>query len=101
MRFPRVRFTIRSMMAVVALGALLSGAALLVQRLSEAALRDRCQFNVRYIALGLAQYSTAYNAFPTGTIANDQLPPENRLSWLVTLWDFIEQQGWLLDHSLA
>jgi prepilin-type processing-associated H-X9-DG protein len=100
MTLPRVQFTIRSMMSVVALVAVLTGVVLLLYRSSEEeAHRGTCQSNLRIIASGLLQYATTYGVFPAGTVANDQLPPERRLSWLVFAWGYMQQIFWLLDHS--
>jgi prepilin-type processing-associated H-X9-DG protein len=99
MRLPRVRFTVGQMMVVVALLATLAAMTVFIQRSSEAAQRDACRSNLLQIGLGLVQYSTQNNSFPAGTIVNDRLPPERRLSWLVAVWSFIEQWFWLLAPS--
>jgi hypothetical protein len=96
---PRVRFTVRQMMFGVALSAVLVALTLLFQRSSEAAHRGVCESNLRQIGLGLMQYSTSYDSFPAGTVVNDRLPPERRLSWLAIVMAFIDQWFWLLEHS--
>lgn len=88
------------MMSVVAMSALLSGIVLMSQRSSEAALRDACQNNLRNLALGVSQYSITHGAFPAGTIINDRLPPDRRLSWLVEASAFMDQWRWLFDLAL-
>lgn len=99
MRLPRARFTVRSMIVGVALSAAVIALAAFVQRSSEAAHRDACRGNLGQLGLGLMQYSSQYGSFPAGTIVNDRLPPERRLSWMVVAWTFIEQRIWLLDLS--
>lgn len=100
MRLPRVRFTVRRMMVAVALSAVLAALALFLQRPSEAAQRDACRRNLRLIAAGLAQYSVQFGSFPAGTVPNDRLPPERRLSWLFVVWAFFDQWNWLLNLAL-
>jgi prepilin-type processing-associated H-X9-DG protein len=99
MRLPRLRFTVRSLMLIVALAAAGSGATLFYQRSSEAAQRDACRSNLKYIAVGPLSYSSILGSFPSGTVANDRLPPEKRLSWLTIIWGHIEQLFWIFDLS--
>jgi len=87
------------MMAGVALSAALVAAILFFQRSSEAAHRETCRNNLLMVGLSLMQYSDQYDSFPAGTIANDRLPPERRLSWLAAVWSFLDQWFWLLDLS--
>ncbi|MGC8640521.1 MAG: DUF1559 domain-containing protein [Isosphaeraceae bacterium] len=59
-----------------------------------------CANNLRMIALALQQYASAYDdTFPRGTIPSNSLPPERRLSWLVTLSHFLDQWAWMFDES--
>jgi prepilin-type processing-associated H-X9-DG protein len=99
MRLPRVRFTVRSMMVFVALAAALSGGTLFLQRSSEAAQRDKCRTNLLLIGLGLQNYTSTFGSYPAGTVANDRLPPQKRLSWLTIAWSYIEQLFWLFNQS--
>lgn len=99
MKLPRVQFTVRRLMGVVALAAMAAGGVLSLQRSSEAAHRTQCRSNLAQVALGLIQYADVYDSFPAGTVANDRLRPEKRLSWLVAVWSFMEQWLWLLDWS--
>src|SRR4051812_46319660 len=87
----RWQFTMKTMMAAVAAAASLLTVVLLVQKRSEAAQRDGCLNNLRNIALGVTQYATAHDGFPAGTIVNDRLPVERRLSWLVVAAGFLDQ----------
>ena len=99
MRLPRVRFTVGQMMVAVALLATLAAMSVFIQRSSEAAQRSVVRATPPLIGLGLMNYSAHYDSFPAGTIANDRLPPERRLSWLVAAWSFFDQWFWLLDPS--
>ena len=45
------------------------------------------------IALALANYQDTYGAYPRGAVPNPSLTPEERLSWLVHLLPFMEQQA--------
>src|SRR5215831_9399370 len=44
-----------------------------------------CQNNLRQIGLAVTAYHVDHKFFPPGTVANSDLPPEQRLSWLVSL----------------
>lgn len=69
----------------------------------RAAARSQCANNLKDIAIGLHNYadtcptcrSSGENGhwFPTGTVANPDLPPERRLSWFVELLPFIEHSA--------
>jgi hypothetical protein len=68
----------------------------------EARAHTDCSNNLKQIGLGLVNYSASYDSlFPYGTIQNDKLHPERRLSWLVTLSSFLDQWYWILDQSRA
>lgn len=100
MKFPRVRFSLKQMLVAVALSSALAAARVFfIRQSSEAAQRNFCLSNLRQLGLGLIWYSAQYDSFPAGTIANDRLPPERRLSWLVVAWAFLDQWSWLLDQS--
>jgi hypothetical protein len=63
----------------------------------------QCANNLKLIALGLRDYAEAHPkelrtaenvpAFPAGTVPNPALPPDQRLSWLVEVLPFLEQEG--------
>ena len=99
MRLPRMRFTIRLMMVVAGLAAVLVATIQFAQRTSEAAHQETCRRNLGQIVIGLVEYSAQFGSFPAGTVVNDRLPPERRLSWLVVVWTFIEQWTWLLNQA--
>jgi prepilin-type processing-associated H-X9-DG protein len=97
-----MRFKLRSMMALVALAALLTvGGVLLVRHGSEAAHLHQCRMNLQQLALGLISYGSVHGSFPAGTAPNARLRPEKRLSWLVVAWRFIERWGWLFSMTEA
>lgn len=64
----------------------------------RAAARSQCANNLKQIALGLHDYAdtnpVGYRAaFPAGTVPNAALRPEQRLSWVVALLPFVEQDN--------
>lgn len=72
------------------------GAALLlpaVQQAREAARRAQSKNNMKQLGLGLHNYHDTYNKFPQGTIPNADLKPEKRLSWIVDVLPYIDQQA--------
>jgi prepilin-type processing-associated H-X9-DG protein len=99
MGMPRARFRLRSMMVIVALAAVLVGGMLLVQRSSEAAQMAGCRSNLLSLSVSLQQYATVHGTFPAGTVANDSLPPEKRLSWMAVVTAFLDQLLWMLNLS--
>ncbi|HSG71490.1 MAG TPA: DUF1559 domain-containing protein, partial [Planctomycetaceae bacterium] len=64
-----------------------------VQQAREAARRSSSKNNLKQIGLALHNYHDTYNHMPTGTIENDKLKPEERLSWQVSILPYIEQQA--------
>jgi len=62
-----------------------------VQQAREAARRTQSMNNMRNILLACHNYHDVYNHFPQGTVPNDDLEPEERLSWLVSILPYIEQ----------
>ncbi len=69
----------------------------------RAAARSQCASNLRQIAIGLQDYADAHpgksalnakgSLLPAGTVPNAALPPERRLSWLVEILPFVEQDA--------
>ena len=57
-------------------------------RANEAARRCECIDNLKWIALALHNYHEANKAFPTGTVPNPALKVNDRLSWLVLVYEF-------------
>ncbi|MEO1994860.1 MAG: DUF1559 domain-containing protein, partial [Planctomycetaceae bacterium] len=75
-----------------------------VQQAREAARRSQSKNNLKQLMLAMHNYHDVYNGFPQGTVPNEQLKPEQRLSWMVSLLPFVDQaplydqidqkQGW-------
>ncbi len=99
MKLIRVRLTARRLMVAVGLSAVLLAATLLAQRVFDAGHRAACRQNLGQIGMSLIGYSVYHGSFPAGTVQNDRLPPGRRLSWLVSLWPYVEGWSWLLDRS--
>ncbi len=80
-----------------------------VQAAREAARRIESTNNMKQIMLALHNYHDTNNGFPPGTIENKDLEPEDRLSWLVSILPYLEQQalwseinmkeGWQADSN--
>lgn len=62
-----------------------------IQQAREAARRTQSKNNVKQLALAIHNYHATYNYCPQGTIPNENLEPEERLSWLVSILPFLEQ----------
>ena len=75
-----------------------------VQQAREAARRMQSKNNLKQIAMALHNYHDVYGKFPAETVENEDLDPEKRLGWAVSILPFIEQyafyeqirlrQGW-------
>lgn len=64
-----------------------------VQQARQAARRTQSTNNLKQIALALHNYADVYKSFPAGTIPNEKLKPEERLSWMTSILPFVEQQA--------
>jgi type II secretory pathway pseudopilin PulG len=62
-----------------------------VQQARVAARRSQSKNNLKQIGLALHNYHEVHRAFPSGTIENEDLKVEERLSWIVSILPFIEQ----------
>lgn len=62
-----------------------------VQQAREAARRTHSRNNLKQIGLAMHNYHDVYGRFPGGTVENDDLKPEERLGWAVSLLPFIDQ----------
>jgi hypothetical protein len=79
----------------------------------RAAARSQCANNLKQIALGLHAYGdqqvkgqpadAAKPWLPAGTVFNSALPPERRLSWIVDVLPYVEQETLYrrIDRTLA
>jgi prepilin-type processing-associated H-X9-DG protein len=58
-----------------------------------AARRSSSKNNLKQLGLALHNYHDVYRQFPTGTIVDDKLKPDQRLSWIVSILPFIEEKA--------
>jgi prepilin-type processing-associated H-X9-DG protein len=65
--------------------------ALILINIHATASRVMCENNLRLIGLALNLYCDAKGRFPAGTLPQKELPVDKRLSWVVALLPFIEQ----------
>jgi hypothetical protein len=64
-----------------------------IARARDAAAPTQCSNNLKQVALSVQAYHDTYGSrFPAGTLPNEELPPERRMSWLVATVPFREQQ---------
>ena len=57
-----------------------------VGRVRQAASTMQCSNNLKTFAIALLNYESVFGHYPTGTVLNANLPPDQRLSWLVEVW---------------
>jgi len=90
MRRPR-GITLAEVIVLVVIGAvLLSVAVVAIQQARVKSRRQLCAERLKAIGQGLASYRQAHgDLFPFGTVVNEELPPERRLSWYVGAWPFV------------
>jgi hypothetical protein len=81
------RLAVAGMMLAAAalLADLLGGGAYLVLHVRTTSQRAECANNLRQMGLALGSYYDRAGTLPPGTISNERLQPEQRLSWLVSL----------------
>jgi prepilin-type processing-associated H-X9-DG protein len=74
-----------------------------ISRVRECAMRQECKSNLRLIGMGLNNYAVFHVTFPRGTVANEALDPEKRLSWYLEAWGYVGdgQIELLLDKTKA
>jgi hypothetical protein len=76
-----------------------------------AAARAQCRNNLKQLAIGAANYNAAKGHWPSGTVANPDLAPSQRLSWLVEVLPYVEREdlyrrvdrkkGWAAETNRA
>lgn len=62
-----------------------------IQQAREAARRAQSTNNLRQIGLAMHNYADTYGHFPVGTVPNEKLDPEERLSWLASILPYLDQ----------
>ncbi|MBX3445062.1 MAG: DUF1559 domain-containing protein [Planctomyces sp.] len=62
-----------------------------VQQAREAARRAQSNNNLKQIGLALHNYHDTFGFFPAGTVANADLEPEERLSWMYSILPYLDQ----------
>lgn len=62
-----------------------------VQQAREAARRTQSKNNLKQIMLAMHNYHDTFNHFPEGTVPNEKLDPDERLSWLVSILPYLDQ----------
>jgi hypothetical protein len=80
-----------------------------VAKVREAAARIACRNNLRQLGIAVDNYASTNNCFPEGAMPNPALRAEERLSWLVSIWPYVEagniyakmdkQKGWEADEN--
>ena len=99
-RFNHVRraaFTLIELLVVIAIIAVLI--ALLVpavQKVREAANRAKCQNNLKQWALAMHLHHDAYGKLPIG-----KKTPAPRITWVIFLWPYIEQDNLYRQYDFA
>jgi hypothetical protein len=73
----------------------------LVLRIRDASARLDCSNNLKQIVLAVQNYHDTYDKFPPGTHPSKDLPIEKRLSWMVEIRPFVENDhiSWWSHHS--
>jgi prepilin-type processing-associated H-X9-DG protein len=91
--------------AVVCLILLVSAALALsaLGRMQQAAAQITCSDNLKLLARDLHHYHDQQQHFPAGTISNENLACDKRLSWYVDAWAYVGdgQQKLLIDKKKA
>jgi prepilin-type processing-associated H-X9-DG protein len=64
-----------------------------ILRVRAAADRMRCANNLKLLGMALRAYESAYRHYPAATVPNPELPPDQRLGWLIELWPNFMQGG--------
>ena len=62
-----------------------------VQQARSSARRSQSKNNLKQIAIAMHNYADTFGEMPTGTIPNEDLKPEKRLSWMVSILPYLDQ----------
>jgi len=62
-----------------------------VQQAREAARRSQSTNNLKQMMLAMHNYLDTYKTFPEGTVPNEKLKPDERLSWMTKILPFLDQ----------
>jgi prepilin-type processing-associated H-X9-DG protein len=63
---------------------------LFVGKVREAAVRVQCTNNLKQLGLAIENYAGTYSKYPRAALPNAELVPEERQSWIVEIWPFVE-----------
>jgi hypothetical protein len=96
MRRRRVLVGLCVLLVLTCSGLLLS----VVQRVREVAARSKCSGNIYYVAFSLHNQTAFHGSF-SGTVRLPAIPPERRLSWVVSVLPFAEQGTLFNRFSLS
>lgn len=89
---------------VVALVVLIGGGLLFpaIGKVREAERTSKCQENLKQVGMALHYYHYCFEHLPAGTVANPDLAPGRRLSWLVETQPYgFTQIGFAIDREAA
>lgn len=64
-----------------------------VQQAREAARRSQSKNNLKQIGLAMYNYESTFEHFPAGTVENEDLEVDQRLSWMVSILPYMDQSG--------
>jgi hypothetical protein len=62
-----------------------------LSRVHGPSMRIQCEYNLKQIVLAAHNYHDMNRCFPRGTVRNEALPADERLSWMVTLLPYLEE----------
>jgi hypothetical protein len=68
-----------------------------ISKVRMSANRVTCLNNLKQIALALHNYHENFRSFPPGTTSNTALQPEDRLSWMVSILPYLEEDNLYLQ----
>jgi hypothetical protein len=89
-----------NVLIVVAILGIAGGLAICaIPRIRDAADHSQCNNNLKQIGLALQNYRDSCGTFPSATVPNEELPCGKRLSWLVGVMPFVEQNQIIIDRK--